>query len=70
MLILEFNPYTSDRKGRGSYILFDPTTDDVLFYLRVNRRKSRKDVEAMMLDIGHVITLYDSEQMRIIVDED
>lgn len=70
MLILEFNPYTSDREGRGSYILFDPKTDDVIFFLRVNRRKNRKDIEAMMFDIGYFVSSYDDEQIRIIVDED
>lgn len=70
MFVLEFNPYTSDRNGRGSYILFDLVTDDVIFYLRVNSRKNRKDIEAMMFDIGYFVSSYDDEQMHIIVDED
>lgn len=70
MFVLEFNPYTNDREGRGSYILFDPKTDDVIFYLRVNSRKNRSDIDTMMFDIGYHVSSYDSEQMRIIVDED
>lgn len=70
MFILEYHPFGPNKKGRGSYCLFDPRTDDVLFYLRVNSQKSRKEIEGMLWDIGYRIDTYDTEQIRIIVDED
>ena len=70
MFILEYHSFNLDQKGRGSYCLFDPRTDDVLFYLRVNKKKSRKEVESMLFDIGYRIDKYDPDHIRIIVDED
>lgn len=68
MYILEYQP-SSTKYGRGAYCLFDPQTDDVLFYVKTDT-KTRKELEDLMFSIKMHIYHYDPEQIRILVEDD